>query len=93
MKFFPQEVEAVLRAHPRVAAVCVLPARHERLGEVARALVVVRGDPPDEDLESELLATCKQRLAAFKIPQRIEFVDALPRTANGKVLHRERMRG
>jgi long-chain acyl-CoA synthetase len=89
MKFFPQEVEAVLQAHPRVAAACVLPARHPRLGEVARALVVVRGGAPTADLEAELLAACRQRLAAFKIPQHIEFVDALPRTGSGKVLHRE----
>jgi long-chain acyl-CoA synthetase len=88
LKFFPQEVEAVLTSHPRVAGACVFARPDARLGEVPHARVVARpsgAEPP----EAELLDFCRRRLAEFKVPQRIEFVDALPRTASGKVLHRD----
>jgi long-chain acyl-CoA synthetase len=88
MKFFPQEVEAVLASHPRVADACVFAQPDARLGEVPHACVVTRGAPAGPRLEAELLAYCRTRLADFKVPGRIEFVDALPRTASGKVLHR-----
>jgi acyl-coenzyme A synthetase/AMP-(fatty) acid ligase len=86
-KFFPQEVESVLISHPLVAESCVFSRRDARLGEVPCALVVPADfqQPPTED---ELLAYCRSRLAAFKIPERIEFVRRLPRTASGKLLHR-----
>jgi long-chain acyl-CoA synthetase len=87
MKFFPQEVEAVLAAHPGLAGACVFARPDPRLGEVPVARVVAR-DPGDAPSEADLLDFCRQRLAGFKIPQRIEFVSALPRTASGKILHR-----
>ena len=85
----PQEVEAVLTSHPRVASASVFARADATLGEVPYARVVAR--PSSEGLcsEVELLDYCKRRLARFKVPQRIEFVDALPRTASGKVLHRD----
>ena len=88
MKFFPQEVEAVLASHPGVAGACVAALPDARFGEVPGARVVPRagGDPPTE---AELLDYCRERLAEFKVPRRIEFVGALPRTASGKVLHRD----
>jgi long-chain acyl-CoA synthetase len=87
MKFFPQEVEAVLAAHPGVASVCVFASPDVRLGEKPCARVVPRagGRPPSE---AELLAFCRARLAGFKIPERIEFVAALRQTASGKILRR-----
>jgi long-chain acyl-CoA synthetase len=85
MKFFPQEVEAVLASHPGVSAACVFARPDARLGDVPQARVVPRGGGPTE---AELIAFCRARLAEFKVPQRIEFVPALPRTASGKVLHR-----
>jgi long-chain acyl-CoA synthetase len=87
MKFFPQEVERVLLAHPGVAAASVFACRDDRFGETPLARVVAKkgnGMPS----EQELLAFCRARLADFKIPRQIQFVDELPRTASGKVLHR-----
>jgi long-chain acyl-CoA synthetase len=86
-KFFPQEVEVVLLAHPAVAAARVFARRDPRLGEVPRACVVARepGRPPSEE---ELLEFCRRRLAGFKVPENITFVDTLPQTASGKVLRR-----
>jgi long-chain acyl-CoA synthetase len=86
-KFFPQEVEAVLLSHPAVAAACVLARPDARLGEVPYARVVAR-DPAAPPTEADLLRYCRRRLAAFKVPQRIELTHDLPRTASGKVLHR-----
>jgi long-chain acyl-CoA synthetase len=88
MKFFPQEVEAVLASHPRVAGACVFARPDERLGEIPHARVVTRASGGRVS-EVELLAYCRERLAEYKVPRRVEFVPALPRTASGKVLHRD----
>jgi long-chain acyl-CoA synthetase len=84
-KFFPQEVEAVLLSHPGVADASVFARRDARLGEVpvARVVSTDTSNPPSEE---ELLGFCRARLAGFKVPEQIIFVDALPRTASGKVL-------
>lgn len=88
MKFFPQEVEQVLLSHPQVRDACVFSQRDARLGEVPCARVVFKDGA--ECTESELLDYCKRRLAAYKLPQRIEFADNLRRTASGKVVRVER---
>jgi long-chain acyl-CoA synthetase len=88
MKFFPQEVERVLAAHPEVAGVCVFARSHERLGEAPHAKVVARNGADRGKLAIELRKYCRERLASYKVPEQIEFVPALPRTASGKVLHR-----
>jgi len=88
MKFFPQEVEAVLAAHPAVESACVSARPDPRMGEAVHAAVVLRpgcGNPPSA---TSLVEWCRGRLASAKVPQRVEFVAALPRTASGKVLHR-----
>jgi long-chain acyl-CoA synthetase len=85
MKFFPQEVEAVLTAHPGVKDACVFPVADARLGEVPVARVI----PADSEVrlsETELLEHCKRQLADYKVPQRIEIVEELWRTASGKVI-------
>ena len=88
MKFFPYEVERVLAAHPLVQAASVFGRRDERYGETVHARLVARGVADTAALESELRQLCRRQLAAYKVPERIEFVPALPRTASGKVLHR-----
>jgi long-chain acyl-CoA synthetase len=92
MKFFPQEVEAVLAAHPAVESVCVFARPDPRVGEVAVARVVPRAGPGPAPSESELLGHCRRHLAGFKVPQHIEFVTTLARTASGKVLRRDTRR-
>jgi long-chain acyl-CoA synthetase len=85
-KVNPFEVEAVLRGHAKVddAVVFGVPGRH---GDEAVACVIV---PVSSCTAEEILEHCRSRLAEFKIPSRIEFRDALPRSASGKVL-RERI--
>ena len=85
MKFFPQEVEAVLESHAAVAEAYVYAEAHARLGEVPHALVRpgAQGAPPE--LEEELRGLCQSQLSAFKVPLSIRLVDAVPRTGSGKL--------
>jgi fatty-acyl-CoA synthase len=78
------EVEKALAAHPSVYEAAVIPVPHETWGEVPKGLVVLK--PGCELSESELLEFCRGRLAHFKCPRSIEFVEALPKTATGKIL-------
>jgi long-chain acyl-CoA synthetase len=81
---FPAEVEAVLHAHPAVAEAAVGGVPDAALGEEVAAWVALRpGGRADAD---ELIAWCRDRLAAFKYPRRVSFVAALPRSATGKIL-------
>jgi long-chain acyl-CoA synthetase len=81
---FPQEVEAVLLAHPAVGEAAVVGVPHDELGEEVAAFVALReGERAAPD---ELIAHCKGRLAAFKYPRRVTIVAELPKAATGKVL-------
>jgi long-chain acyl-CoA synthetase len=84
---YPIEVEEVLSQHPDVAEAAVIGVPDERWGETVKALVVARaGSSPTAD---ELVAFARERLAGYKLPRSIEFVDELPRTPSGKVLKRK----
>ena len=81
---YPAEIEDVLHGHPAVAEAAVVGIPHERLGEEVKAVVVLR--PEATVTAEELIAYCKERIAAYKYPRIIEFRDALPRNTLGKVL-------
>lgn len=81
---FPAEVERVLGELPGVAEAAVVGIADERLGEVGVAFLVAA---PGADLDpAAVLAHCRDRLAGFKVPRRVQLVAALPRNATGKVL-------
>ena len=77
------EVEDCLFSHPAVAEVAVIGVPSEKWGETVKALVVLAHGT--SATESELIAHCKSRLAGFKAPTSVEFREAIPRTATGKV--------
>ena len=86
---YPAEVEAVLRRHPAVGQVAVVGVPDHRMGEIGLAVVVPAPGADATDLSDGLPAFAKEQLANFKVPRRVEVVDALPTNASGKVLKRE----
>ena len=80
---YPAEVESALLELPEVVEAAVIGVPDPRWGEVGLAVVVATaGSPRDPDL---LRTALRERLAGFKVPRHIEFVDALPKTATGKI--------
>ncbi|MEO3798591.1 long-chain fatty acid--CoA ligase [Nonomuraea sp. B1E8] len=86
---YPAEVETALLRHPAVEECAVIGVPDDRWGEVGRAFVRVRPGP--RVTEHELLAFLDGRLARYKIPKTVRFMDELPRTGSGKI-HRDRLR-
>ncbi|MGB8652091.1 MAG: FadD3 family acyl-CoA ligase [Mycobacteriales bacterium] len=80
---YPAEIEQVLVRHDGVSEAAVIGVPDERMGEVGKAFVVRRSGS-DVDA-AELIAWCRERLANFKVPRSVEFLDALPKNATGKV--------
>jgi len=86
-KIWPREVEDALYAHPAVREAAVVGVPDAYRGETVKAFITIRsGQNVDE---SELIAFCRERLAAYKSPREIEILDELPKTSSGKILRRE----
>ncbi|HWV88754.1 MAG TPA: long-chain fatty acid--CoA ligase [Burkholderiales bacterium] len=87
-KVWPAEVEAMLYAHPAIQEACVIGSRDAYRGETVKAVVVlksaVRNIAP-----KDIIDWARERMAAFKVPRVVEFVDELPKTATGKILWRK----
>ncbi|MBW2290154.1 MAG: acyl--CoA ligase [Deltaproteobacteria bacterium] len=84
MKFFGEEVEAVVDAHPAVRECRVFPQEHPHLGEIPVAEVVPE-DPQAPPAAKELIAHCRASLPGYKVPRKFLIVDALVRTTTGKL--------
>lgn len=79
---YPAEIEGFLIGHPAVAQAAVIGVPDERLGQVGKAFVV-RKSPVEA---TELIDWCRERMAGFKVPRTVEFLEALPLNATGKVV-------
>jgi long-chain acyl-CoA synthetase len=84
---YPSEIEDVLHSHPAVVEAAVIGIPDERLGEEVMAFVTLRADW--SVVAADLIAYCRERMAAYKYPRVIEFRDELPKNTLGKVLKRE----
>jgi HIP---CoA ligase len=84
---YPAEIEGFMLEHPAVAQVAVIGVPDQRLGQVGKAFVV----PKAAVSENDLIAWCRDRMAGFKAPQYVEFLDELPLNATGKVM-KDRLR-
>jgi long-chain acyl-CoA synthetase len=84
---YPVEVEEALAQHAEVADVAVIGVPDTHWGEAVKALVVPR--PGTRPAPEDLIAFARERLAGYKLPRSVDFVDELPRTPSGKVLKRE----
>ena len=84
---YPREIDEVLFEHPKVKEACAVGLPDPYRGETLKAFIVRRcGETLTEE---EVVAYCRERLAAYKVPKQIEFVEELPKSAIGKVLRRE----
>ena len=81
---YPREIEEVLYAHPGILEAAVIGKPDERLGEEVVAVVVRREDSPLS--AEEIILYCRERLAAYKYPREIRFMDELPKGPSGKIL-------
>ncbi|MEZ5134303.1 MAG: hypothetical protein R2699_04415 [Acidimicrobiales bacterium] len=81
---YPAEIENLMLADERIAQVAVVGIPDERMGEVGCAFVVLR--PGAAATPEELIAWCREHMANYKVPRRVELVDVLPLNATGKVL-------
>jgi len=86
-KVWPKEVEDVIYTHPSIKEVAVVGVPDGYRGETVKAVVSLK---PGQHLEAaELIDFCKERMAAYKYPRQVEFVQELPKTLTGKILRRE----
>ena len=85
----PEEIEEALVMHPKVADAGVIGAPDPVIGQKTKAFVALKpGVEGTEELKKELIEFCKGKIAVYKLPREIEFIDAMPRTAVGKLLRR-----
>ncbi len=92
VNIYPAEIEAVLIQHPAVEDVCVVGAPNPGWGQEVRAAIQLRsGHHASSSLEHEIQNWLSQRIAKYKVPKSIEFLDKMPRYPNGK-LHRREIR-
>ncbi|MEQ9527182.1 MAG: fatty acid--CoA ligase, partial [Parvibaculaceae bacterium] len=84
---YPAEVENALFGHPAIADAAVVGVPHERWGEAAKAIVVLK--PGERATPDEIIAFAKTRIASYKVPKSVDFIEALPRNPSGKILRRE----
>jgi fatty-acyl-CoA synthase len=88
-KVWPAEIETMLYQHPDVQEACVIAAADPYRGETVKALVVLRPERRGAVAEAEIIDWARARMAAYKYPRIVTFVEALPKSPVGKILWRE----
>ena len=87
-KVWPAEVEALMFRHPAIAEACIIGTRDAYRGESVKAVVVLRQSHRGQVSEQDLIAWCREQMAAYKVPRVVQLVDALPKSGSGKVMWR-----
>jgi fatty-acyl-CoA synthase len=88
-KVWPAEVEAMLYAHPDIQEACVISAKDPHRGETVKAVVVLKPASHGKVEPEAIIAWAREKMAAFKAPRLVEFAEALPKTATGKIFWRK----
>jgi 2-aminobenzoate-CoA ligase len=85
----PEEVEDAVLKHPAVADAAVIGVPEPVRGENTKAYVILKpGQTPSEELKQQIIDSCREHIAVYKLPREVEFVSELPRTPVGKLLRR-----
>jgi len=86
-KVWPAEVENLLYAHPAIHEACVIAARDPKRGETVKAVVALKpaARGAADATPERIIAWCRERMAAYKVPRIVALVDALPKSATGKI--------
>jgi fatty-acyl-CoA synthase len=87
-KVWPAEVESMLYAHPAIQEACIIGTPDGYRGETVKAVVVLKSNQKDTS-SKDIIDWARERMAAFKVPRVVEFVEELPKTATGKILWRK----
>jgi fatty-acyl-CoA synthase len=85
LKVWPAEVEAMLYAHPDIQEACVIAAKDARRGETVKALVVLKPGRAGQVEGAAITEWAHEKMAAYKVPRIVEFVESLPKSATGKI--------
>jgi fatty-acyl-CoA synthase len=88
-KVWPAEVEALLYHHPAIQEACIIAAPDDKRGETVKAVVVLKEAFRGTVSEEDIINWSHQHMAAYKSPRIVEFREALPKSASGKLLWRE----
>jgi fatty-acyl-CoA synthase len=89
VNIYPQEIENVLALHPKIFDVAVIGMPNAEMGEQVKAIVQLRdGLAPSDELAAEIIEYVRNRIAHYKAPRSVDFVDELPRLATGKLAKR-----
>jgi long-chain acyl-CoA synthetase len=83
---YPREIEESLYEHPKVADAVAVGIPHDYRGETVKVFIVLK--PGEEATEQEIIDYCKQKMTAYKVPKLVEFRDAVPKSAVGKILRK-----
>jgi acyl-CoA synthetase (AMP-forming)/AMP-acid ligase II len=88
-KVWPAELETIMYAHPAVHEACVIGVKDERSGELVKLILSLKPVSKDRVSAEDIIDWCRARMAAYKVPRLVEFVDQLPKSGTGKILWRE----
>jgi long-chain acyl-CoA synthetase len=84
---YPKEIDEILFEHPRIIEACCIGVPDEYRGETVKAYIVIK---PGETLtKQDVISFCKEKMAGYKVPTLVEFIDELPKSAIGKIMRRE----
>jgi fatty-acyl-CoA synthase len=88
-KVWPTEIESLMYQHPAVQEACIIGTKDAHRGETVKAVIVLRPEWRGKIEAQPIIDWCREKMAAYKVPRVIEFIDALPKSGSGKIMWRE----